>query len=177
MDARTLRRTAAQIVPWWKVFREPGFIARRSLAKQVERLAKAAGEADPDLLMRDLARVLRPGGLLVLTAPLVWEEHEVPYDFHRFTSFGLRRCVEMAGLEVRDLRPTTGAPQTIAQLNSVYLHRWIGGNIPLWSSLVTAVICAPVQLFGMLLGSVAPGPGTLYLDNAVLAVKPAEEAS
>src|SRR4051794_16779072 len=46
---------------------------------------------DPPRLVAECARVCRPGGMMLLTSPMVWPEHEAPHDYHRFTQFGLRR--------------------------------------------------------------------------------------
>lgn len=40
--------------------------------------------------LAELRRVLEPGGLLFLTAPMSQAEHQTPHDYFRFTSFGLR---------------------------------------------------------------------------------------
>lgn len=56
--------------------------------------------AQPDILTGEMRRVLHPGGLGLITVPLLWGEHEVPFDFRRFTTFGTRRLLESAGFEV-----------------------------------------------------------------------------
>jgi SAM-dependent methyltransferase len=55
---------------------------------------------DPSGVMGELARVLRPGGRLLCTAPLFYEEHEVPYDFFRYTQFAWRRLTAEGGFEI-----------------------------------------------------------------------------
>lgn len=69
---------------------------------------------DPLAALSELHRVLRPGGRLLLTAPLFYQEHQVPYDFYRYTQFGLRHLVERAGFVVDELRWLEGYFGTLA---------------------------------------------------------------
>jgi SAM-dependent methyltransferase len=57
----------------------------------------------PHLALKELFRVLKPGGKLIYTAPLFYEEHEQPYDFYRYTQFGIRFLFEGAGFEFERL--------------------------------------------------------------------------
>lgn len=59
--------------------------------------------AEPDSVLRELARILKPEGTLILSAPLYYEEHEQPYDFFRYTQFGLRHLLQKAGLEATEM--------------------------------------------------------------------------
>ena len=63
---------------------------------------------DPAAAVREFARTLRPGGRLYMVTPLMWEEHQEPHDFFRFTAWGLRSLLRRAGLEVRELEPVGG---------------------------------------------------------------------
>jgi len=40
---------------------------------------------EPALALRELNRVLAPGGVLLCTVPLFYEEHEQPHDYFRYT--------------------------------------------------------------------------------------------
>ncbi len=42
-------------------------------------------------------RLLKKGGVLILTTHGIWEEHGVPYDFQRWTEAGLQRDLRAAG--------------------------------------------------------------------------------
>lgn len=58
---------------------------------------------DPFAVICEFYRVLKPNGRLFLSAPFFYEEHEIPYDFYRYTRYGLRNLVERAGFEINNL--------------------------------------------------------------------------
>jgi SAM-dependent methyltransferase len=72
--------------------------------------------ADPAAALAELRRVLAPGGCLWATAPFVWEFHEEPYDFFRYTPHGLRSLLERTGFENVAITPFGGCFTTVAQL-------------------------------------------------------------
>lgn len=54
----------------------------------------------PENLIKDISRVLRPDGKLVLTSPFFYWISEPPHEYYRYTEYALRRFCEQAGLEV-----------------------------------------------------------------------------
>lgn len=52
---------------------------------------------DPQMLLREAFRVLENNGTLILSGPMYWPLHEKPYDFFRFTEYGLQYLLENAG--------------------------------------------------------------------------------
>ena len=71
--------------------------------------------AKPQLAMREMFRVLKPGGRLYLTAPQSWQQHQKPYDYYRYTSFGLRYLLEEAGFGEIEIEPLCGYFVFVAQ--------------------------------------------------------------
>jgi SAM-dependent methyltransferase len=55
---------------------------------------------EPGRVAGELFRVLKPSGKMIYTGPLFFEEHEQPYDFYRYTRFGVRHVFERAGFVV-----------------------------------------------------------------------------
>ncbi|MFY0604914.1 MAG: class I SAM-dependent methyltransferase [Flavobacteriaceae bacterium] len=54
----------------------------------------------PHEALREIKRVLKPNGYVIGTVPFFMWEHEKPYDFHRYTYFGLKRMFEDNGFEI-----------------------------------------------------------------------------
>lgn len=55
---------------------------------------------DPALVMQEIESVLKCGGRAWISMPFLYPLHDAPFDFQRYTEFGLRRDVARAGLDV-----------------------------------------------------------------------------
>ncbi len=62
----------------------------------------------PDRVIHELARTLKPGGHLFLSAPQGWHQHQKPHDYFRFTSFVLDAMFREASLQPVYIRPMGG---------------------------------------------------------------------
>ncbi len=83
----------------------------------------------PQLAIDEMARVLRPGGYLILTAPHIWGLHEVPHDYFRFTPYGLRHLAEKSGLTVHTTQALAGFWVTAGTRFCYYLARFERGPL------------------------------------------------
>jgi len=69
---------------------------------------------EPSEVLAEFNRVLKPGGKLYLTAPLYYPEHEIPYDFYRYTQFGFQHLFKKAGFTVNNIEWLEGYFMTLA---------------------------------------------------------------
>lgn len=126
---------------------------------------------NPDRFLAELNRVLVPGGTLLLTVPFLWDEHEQPNDYARYSSFGLRHLLESHGFQIVEQRKSVDNIRAISQLINCYVHKKTMTGNPYLNLVSTATLMAPVTVLGELLGRVLPANRDLYLDNVVLARK------
>jgi SAM-dependent methyltransferase len=52
---------------------------------------------EPQLFLNEANRILKPGGVMILQVPFMWRVHEAPYDYFRYTRYGLQYMFEKAG--------------------------------------------------------------------------------
>lgn len=77
---------------------------------------------EPARMTAEIARVLRPGGHALITVPQEWGLHQEPFDFYRFTRYGLAYLAEKAGLEVVFIHNRGGFWAMLAQRWSAFLY-------------------------------------------------------
>jgi SAM-dependent methyltransferase len=126
---------------------------------------------NPDIFLTEINRVLKPGGKLLLTVPFVWDEHEQPYDYARYTSFGLNALLEKNGLKIISHRKLAADATILFQLINAYLFKLSQRWPPLVKLLFTATVMATVNIFGLVAGKLFPANPDLFLDHVVLAEK------
>lgn len=125
----------------------------------------------PNEFLGEIARVLMPGGKLLLTVPFVWDEHEQPNDCARYTSFGLHALLERNGLKLLQHEKLGADASIIFQLANAYLFKVSQGMPRPVKLLMTVTLMAAINLFGLLARRLLPCNPDLYLDHAVLAEK------
>lgn len=79
--------------------------------------------SNPQRLFSLIFRLLKPGGHLILTAPLVWPLHDEPHDYWRFTPYGLKFLARKSGFKVKSCLPLGGFMALIWQLIAIVLER------------------------------------------------------
>lgn len=83
---------------------------------------------DPSRMLSEIARVLTPGGALILSVPFHEPLHELPYDFYRYTHIGLAELMQRQGLVVEAVERRGGAVAVLCHLLCSFLYRRFGST-------------------------------------------------
>jgi len=126
---------------------------------------------NPDEFLSEIYRVLKPNGKLLLTVPFVWDEHEQPYDYARYSSFGLKSLLEKNSFHVLDHKKIGGDATIIFQIINAYIFKVIHNWPRLFRFLLTLSLMASFNILGLILGWLLPKNEDLFLDQIILVEK------
>ncbi|HUI55439.1 MAG TPA: class I SAM-dependent methyltransferase [Bryobacteraceae bacterium] len=100
---------------------------------------------EPGRAIAEIARVLEPGGRLLIAAPHEWEVHQEPHDYFRFTCFGLTYLLDRAGMELEEMRAAGGYFRLLARrlLNGL---QFFAGGIRWLAFVPAAILLVPPAL-------------------------------
>ncbi len=86
---------------------------------------------NPQQVINEKYRILKNNGSLFMLVPLCWEEHEQPYDFYRYTRYGLRYLLENAGFKDIDISEVNTTPAIFGMYLARGFNRRIHVLVPL----------------------------------------------
>lgn len=110
---------------------------------------------EPQTMLNEAWRILKPGGAIVLQVPWQWWIHEAPYDYYRYTPYGLRYMLEKAGFQEIVIEPQCGFFTTWIVKFNYFSSRYVLGPNP-----VRWIIRAVLSIFWYTGQKLAP-----YLDK------------
>jgi SAM-dependent methyltransferase len=98
---------------------------------------------EPQTMLEEAFRILRPGGVLFLSVPFQWWVHEAPHDYFRYTRYGLEHLLNKAGFSEIEIQEVSGFwvtwflklnYQTTRLIRGPRVTRWIVRMLllPLW---------------------------------------------
>jgi SAM-dependent methyltransferase len=122
-------------------------------------------------ILKELRRVLKPDGHMLITCPFVWNEHEIPYDFARYTRFALVSMLKDSGFEIVEFHKAGNFVTTIFQMIALYFFTvfkgiWRKVFVLRWFYKFTFFLLPNV--FGVILSKLLVKNYSLYQNNVLL---------
>lgn len=133
--------------------------------------------AAPGTALAEIARVLRPGGRLLMSVPFLYPIHDAPHDYQRWTAHGLTAILGRAGLAVELLQPTHRSTESAGLLLSLALAGQVVEALRRrhWSLLLVPLLLAAILLVNLgcwLLARLLPDWPALTVGYRIEARKP-----
>ena len=124
---------------------------------------------NPDTFLKEANRVMKMDGIFLITTPFFWEEHGQPYDYVRYTSFGLQHILDENGFEVVEHIKSGNGVEVVFQTMSNYIFRSFKLKYPF--NLIVFLLIFPINVIGLILSKILPKNDDMYLENIILAKK------
>ena len=122
-------------------------------------------------VLAEIHRVLKPNGQLLISIPFAWDEHEIPYDFARYTSFGITHILNKNNFEVVKLSKTTTYILAVFQMLIAYLCQYALPKGRLTGRISQLIVIFPLNVLALLLNALLPKRYEYFCNNVVLATK------
>jgi SAM-dependent methyltransferase len=126
---------------------------------------------NPDQFLTEINRVMKPCAKMLLTVPFMWDEHEQPYDYARYSSFGLKALLERNGFKLLKHEKLGTDISTIFQLINAYLYKISAHWNKYFRLGFTFTVIGTLNLLGLIARFVLPKNPDLFLDHIVLVEK------
>ncbi|MCK0125013.1 class I SAM-dependent methyltransferase [Gelidibacter sp. F2691] len=78
---------------------------------------------EPEVVLKEVFRILKPGGIFFFTVPFLWNLHEVPHDEYRYTPFAIERHLRNSGFNNIKIKATGGWHASMAQMIGLWVRR------------------------------------------------------
>lgn len=78
---------------------------------------------DALIVVEEVFRALKPGGLLFISVPFLWPLHDVPHDEYRYTPFSIRRILTQGGFRRIEIHALGGWDAAAAQFLALWVRR------------------------------------------------------
>lgn len=116
-------------------------------------------------IIKELNRVLKTGGNVLITVPFVYPRHCWPNDYRRYTYEGLKNLLVSNGFEILKCESNAGYIESVAELINNYVFENVHNKV------IKKVLIGHFNIWGAILSRLLPKSDYIYLDNVIVAKK------
>ena len=84
---------------------------------------------NPEIVLNEIYRVLKPKGIIFFTVPFLWNLYEAPHDEYRYTPFSLERYLLNSGFKEINIKSSGGWHASLAMMLGLWVRRSPMGSL------------------------------------------------
>jgi SAM-dependent methyltransferase len=114
-----------------------------------------------NLFFQEIARVIKKDGYILFEMPFIWEEHELPYDFRRYTGKGIQKLLKQYNFRLVKYERYCDGLEMIPQFINMYIRK-IKTKSRMAHYIINILLIMPMNLLGILLKNIGIKFDTIY---------------
>lgn len=125
-------------------------------------------------LLSEINRVMKTDANLVMTCPFIIAEHEVPNDFARYTSFGIKHLLNTHGFEIIYYKKIGTSIESVMQVFLSYLDSYVISKLNFFKPLkfiLGPIIISAVNITAIVLNHILPKRQDAFLNHIIVCKK------
>ena len=112
----------------------------------------------PQVMINEADRILKSTGVLILQVPFQWKIHDAPYDYYRYTRYGIEKMLNKSGFTSYTIEEQMGFFSMMSLKTSYFLNKFVKGPkiVKVFISLLFVPFSFFIQCTGLILDYLFP---------------------
>lgn len=125
-----------------------------------------------DEVIFELYRILKPGGRMIVTTPFMCMEHEMPYDFRRFTLNGLTNLIKKKNFKIIKSQKLLNNFHVFFQTLNFYICQvFLKIKTRYLKYIVYFLLIGPVNFLSLIFNFFLPKTKEMYFGSGIVVEK------